>query len=81
MTQGVNNPSQFLTPWLHVETVAERVFERIESGRSGMVILPEVAWNLAWVLRSMPSWWQVFVRNGGGKHVSPDHVTKGQKEG
>ncbi|KAL8780206.1 MAG: hypothetical protein Q9194_001037 [Teloschistes cf. exilis] len=79
--KGVNNPSQFLTPWLHVETVAERVFERIESGRSGMVILPEVAWNLAWVLRSMPSWWQVFVRNGGGKHVSQDHVAKGQKEG
>ncbi|KAL8631110.1 hypothetical protein Q9189_003144 [Teloschistes chrysophthalmus] len=81
LTQGVTNPSTFLTPWLHVDTVAERVFERIVSGRSGMVILPEVVWNLAWVLRSMPSWWQVHIRNGGGKHVSPDSVAKRQKEG
>lgn len=81
MTQGINNPSKFLTPWLHAETVAEHVFERIVSSRSGMVILPEAVWNLGWVLRSMPSWWQVFVRNGAGKHVPPDLAAKRLQEG
>ncbi|KAL8688373.1 MAG: hypothetical protein Q9218_005700 [Villophora microphyllina] len=80
LTEGINHTSDFMFPWLHPETVAEKVFERIVSGRSGMVFVPEVAWNIGWVLRSLPSWWQVTVRNDGGKFVSPDMVARRHKE-
>lgn len=69
MTEGVNNPSTFLFPWQHAETVAEEIYKKIISGSSGMVFMPEVGWHLGWILRSLPMWWQVMVRNAGGEYI------------
>lgn len=69
LTEGVNNPSTFLFPWQHAETVAEEIYKKIISGSSGMVFVPEVGWHLGWILRSLPTWWQIMVRNGGGVYL------------
>ncbi|KAI4181147.1 MAG: hypothetical protein L6R41_006800 [Letrouitia leprolyta] len=41
MTDGINNPSTFLSPWQQPETVAEKIYEKIISGSSGMVFVPD----------------------------------------
>ncbi|KAL8762280.1 MAG: hypothetical protein Q9184_001692 [Pyrenodesmia sp. 2 TL-2023] len=69
LTDGVNNPSTFLFPWQHAETVAEEIYKKIIGGSSGMVFMPEVGWHLGWILRSLPTWWQIMVRNGGGFYL------------
>ncbi|KAI4100114.1 MAG: hypothetical protein LQ339_005636 [Xanthoria mediterranea] len=71
MTVGVNNPSTFLYPWNHPETVAEEIYKKIVSGSSGMLFVPEIGWHLGWILRSLPSWWQVSARNDAGKYITP----------
>ncbi|KAI4238140.1 MAG: hypothetical protein LQ349_001313 [Xanthoria aureola] len=71
MTVGVNNPSTFLYPWNYPETVAEDIYKKIVSGSSGMLFVPEIGWHLGWILRSLPSWWQVSARNDGGKYITP----------
>ncbi|KAL8772153.1 MAG: hypothetical protein Q9209_002588 [Squamulea sp. 1 TL-2023] len=70
LTEGINNSSTFLYPWYYPETVAERIYEKIASGSSGMVFVPEIGWYLGWILRSLPSWWQAYVRNDGGKYFT-----------
>ncbi|KAL8891810.1 MAG: hypothetical protein Q9215_001246 [Flavoplaca cf. flavocitrina] len=70
LTEGINNPSTFLYPWHHPETVAEEIYKKIISGSSGMVFVPEIGWHLSWILRSLPSWWQVIVRNDAGKYIT-----------
>ncbi|KAL8817038.1 MAG: hypothetical protein Q9223_004050 [Gallowayella weberi] len=40
--KGINNPSTFLFPWHHPETVAEEIYKKIVSGSSGMVFAPEI---------------------------------------
>ncbi|KAI4269721.1 MAG: hypothetical protein L6R38_007366 [Xanthoria sp. 2 TBL-2021] len=72
LTEGINNPSTFLYPWHHPETVAEEIFKKIVSGSSGMVFAPEIGWHLSWILRSLPSWWQVIVRNDAGKYITAE---------
>lgn len=69
MTVGVKNDSRFLLPTMHVETVAERVVERILQGSSGVLVLPEAAWWLGWVSRVWPMWMQIGLRNSGKKLV------------
>ncbi|KAL8668302.1 MAG: hypothetical protein Q9168_007069 [Polycauliona sp. 1 TL-2023] len=70
LTQGINNTSTFLFPWHRPETVAEEIYKKIVSGGSGMVFVPEIGWHLSWILRSLPSWWQVMVRNDNGKFIT-----------
>lgn len=65
MTHGVQNPSRFLLPTLTVETVAERTVDLLLQGRSGVLVLPEMAWWLGWVIRAWPMWAQLRVRNSG----------------
>ncbi|KAL8840916.1 MAG: hypothetical protein Q9170_001109 [Blastenia crenularia] len=69
LTEGISNRSKFLFPWQQPETVAEKIYEKIVSGSSGMVFVPDTAWHLGWILRSLPMWWQTIVRNGTGEHV------------
>ncbi|KAL8975322.1 MAG: hypothetical protein Q9197_000447 [Variospora fuerteventurae] len=69
LAQGVNHTSTFLIPWQHPETVAEEIFKKIVSGSSGMVFVPQVAWYLGWILRSLPTWWQITVRDSGGNCI------------
>ncbi|KAL8654337.1 MAG: hypothetical protein Q9210_001574 [Variospora velana] len=69
LTEGVNYTSTFLFPWQHPETVAEEIYMKIVSGSSGMVFMPRVGWHLGWILRSLPTWWQITVRNSGGNYV------------
>ncbi|KAI4142296.1 MAG: hypothetical protein L6R39_004992 [Caloplaca ligustica] len=71
LADGVNNTSTFLFPWQHPETVAEAIYKKIISGSSGMVFVPEMGWYLGWILRSLPMWWQIMIRNSGGEFV-PD---------
>lgn len=74
MTDGINNPSTFLSPWQQPETVAEKIYEKIISGSSGMVFVPDAAWHFGWILRSMPMWWQTIIRNSGGHYVPSNIV-------
>lgn len=69
LTDGVNDPSVFLFPWQHSATVAEGIHKKIISGSNEMVFMPEVGWHLGWILRSLPTWWQIMVRNGGGVYT------------
>ncbi|KAL8906849.1 MAG: hypothetical protein Q9207_001776 [Kuettlingeria erythrocarpa] len=69
LTEGVNNPSTFLYPWQHAETVAEEIYKKMISGSSGMVFVPEAGWYLSWILRSLPTWWQIMVRSFGGVYL------------
>ncbi|KAL9595254.1 MAG: hypothetical protein Q9219_006558 [cf. Caloplaca sp. 3 TL-2023] len=61
------------------ETVAEKIYEKIVSGSSGMVFVPDTAWHLGWILRSLPMWWQTSVRSSGGEYV-PAVTGVGKKE-
>ncbi|KAL8999791.1 MAG: hypothetical protein Q9169_001464 [Polycauliona sp. 2 TL-2023] len=70
LTEGIDNPSTFLYPWHYPETVAEEIYEKMVSGNSGMLFVPEIGWHLGWILRSLPSWWQVMVRNDAGKYIT-----------
>ncbi|KAL8970491.1 MAG: hypothetical protein Q9183_001498 [Haloplaca sp. 2 TL-2023] len=72
MTVGINNPSTFLFPWQYPETVAEAIFERIVEGKSGMLFVPEIGWYLGWIVRTLPSWWQIAVRNDNAKYIPVD---------
>ena len=69
LTEGINNTSKFLFPWHQPETVAEKIYEKIVSGNSGMVFVPDVAWHVGWTLRSLPMWWQTMVRNAGSEYI------------
>ncbi|KAI4172173.1 MAG: hypothetical protein LQ343_003733 [Gyalolechia ehrenbergii] len=69
LTDGIKNSSTFLFPWQQPETVAEKIHEKIVSGSSGMVFVPDTAWHFGWILRSLPMWWQTIVRNSGGEYV------------
>lgn len=70
LSEGINNPSTFLFPWHHPETVAEAIYEKIISGSSGMVFVPEIGWYLGWIVRFLPQWYQTAVRNENGKFVT-----------
>ncbi|KAL8799070.1 MAG: hypothetical protein Q9182_006166 [Xanthomendoza sp. 2 TL-2023] len=70
LTEGINNPSTFLFPWYHPETVAEEIYKKIVSGSSGMVFAPEIGWYLGWIVRSLPQWYQTAVRNDNGKYIT-----------
>ncbi|KAL8936589.1 MAG: hypothetical protein Q9216_004850, partial [Gyalolechia sp. 2 TL-2023] len=73
LTDGIVNSSTFLFPWQQPETVAEKIYEKIVSGSSGMVFVPDTAWHFGWITRSLPTWWQMAVRNSGGGYV-PSNV-------
>ena len=79
MTKTIEVRDKFVFPMLEVETVAEKVVEKILSGSSGVLVLPETANWLLWPLRMMPMWWQVALRKSTGgsiKHVeTPKDVT------
>ncbi|MCJ1287992.1 hypothetical protein MMC26_007345 [Xylographa opegraphella] len=48
----------WMTPVFEVETVAEAIFERVLSGQSGFVLLPQVAEWSVMTVRSWPWWLQ-----------------------
>ena len=58
-----------LLPWQFPETVAEKVVDKLTSGTSGVVYAPEMAEYIA-MIRAMPMWWQIFIRNGAGKTLT-----------
>ncbi|KAL8828977.1 MAG: hypothetical protein Q9191_002281 [Dirinaria sp. TL-2023a] len=69
MTKTVKVADKFLMPMQKVETVAEKVVQKILSGSSGIVLVPEAAAWLAWPLRAMPMWWQNRLRHRAGRLV------------
>jgi len=56
MTKSIEVPDKFLLPMQKVETVAEKVVQKILSGSSGVLVIPEAAGWVAWPLRMMPMW-------------------------
>ena len=69
LTKSVKVSDKFVMPMQKVETVAEKVVQKILSGSSGIVMAPEAANWFAWPLRMMPMWWQTFLRNEAGKGI------------
>lgn len=67
MTTGIRNESKFLMPTLRADAVAETIVEKVLSGSSGIVILPDMGSFLAWTVRCWPMWLQTLVRQGGIK--------------
>jgi len=56
MTKTIKVPDKFLLPMQKVETVAEKVVQKILSGNSGVLVIPEAASWIGWPLRMMPMW-------------------------
>ncbi len=56
MTKTIEVPDKFLLPMQKVETVAEKVVQKILSDSSGVLVIPEAASWVAWPLRMMPMW-------------------------
>ena len=83
MTKTIEVQDKFLLPMLKVEPVAEKVVEKILSGSSGVLVLPETANWLLWPLRMMPMWWQGALRKSAGGSVkqieTPKDVTDAVK--
>ncbi|KAL9014659.1 MAG: hypothetical protein Q9173_000692 [Seirophora scorigena] len=77
LAAGVINTLTFLFPWQHPDTVAEEIYKKIVSGGSGMVFMPQVAWHLGWILRSLPMWWQTLVRNSVAGFIPKEAMSKG----
>ena len=67
--EGYNNGPKFLMPSLEPETVAEAIVKQVLSGNSGQVVLPGFG-NILTLLRFMPHWYQLGVRNGGEKFMT-----------
>jgi len=61
LADGFVNQSNFVSPWLHPETVAEAMFEKIMSGNSGFVVLPRTHAYFAQTVRSWPFWLQKLI--------------------
>lgn len=61
--QGYKNDSKFLVPTLEPDTVAEGIVEKVLTGTSGQIVLPGAANIFATVIRSLPFWMQVRLRN------------------
>ncbi|KAG7004410.1 dehydrogenase RED2 [Physcia stellaris] len=71
---------KFVVPMLRVETVAEKVVEKIMSGNSGVIVIPEAANWVAWSARALPMWWQVFLRTESGRPIKGLRGLKEVKE-
>lgn len=56
MTKTIEVPDKFFMPMQKVETVAEKVVQKILSGNSGVLVIPEAAGWVVWPLRTMPLW-------------------------
>ena len=67
LTKTIKVTDKFLMPMQKVETVAEKVVQKILSGSSGIVMIPEAANWIAWPLRVIPMWLQVRLRHQTGK--------------
>ena len=58
LAEGFVNNSNFISPTLHPETVADAVFDQVLSGNSGHIILPKIHYWFAATVRSWPYWLQ-----------------------
>ena len=69
MTTGLRNESQFMMPTLSSEAVAAKIVEKVLSGSSGIVIIPNMGSFLAWTVRCWPMWLQTLVRRDAIKFM------------
>lgn len=67
--KGYSQNTAFVMPELHADTMAEAVVQQVLSGRSGSVILPQAGYMLP-LLRFMPDWYQIRLRNRGQSFMS-----------
>lgn len=61
--QGWNQKSEFMAPVLEVGSVAEGIVDAVLKGESGQVILPGSSRLVAPLLRALPDWFQIGLRN------------------
>lgn len=66
MTKGMEMKDKFLVPMQKVETVTEIVADKIFSGDSGVLTIPDAAGWMGWGIRGMPAWFQVWLRIRAG---------------
>ena len=79
MTSTIEVKDKFFIPMQHVETVAEKVVDKIVSGNSGVLVIPEAAGWLCWPLRMMPMWWQVRTRHQAGNSLKAKEGSETEK--
>ncbi|KAK4184196.1 hypothetical protein QBC35DRAFT_65341 [Podospora australis] len=61
---GTPNQPRFLSPLLHVETVAEAVVNTLQSGYGQVIYLPGIM-RYVTMLRALPEWaFRILIRNG-----------------
>lgn len=75
LTKTVKVTDKFIMPMQKVETVAEKTVQKILSGSSGILLVPDAANWFAWPLRMMPMWWQIRQRNRIGKVLGVGNVS------
>ncbi|KAL9617671.1 MAG: hypothetical protein Q9160_007546 [Pyrenula sp. 1 TL-2023] len=68
--QGWNQKTKFMDPVLEVESVAEAIVESVLKGESGQVILPGFNGLMSPILRALPDWWSISVRNHLEKYMT-----------
>jgi all-trans-retinol dehydrogenase (NAD+) len=64
LADGFVNKSNFLSPTLYPETVAEAIFAQVLSGNSGFVTIPKTHSWFAQTVRAWPWWMQKGVSDG-----------------
>lgn len=88
--EGWNQEPEFMSPVLEIGSVAEAIVNAVLKGESGQVILPGSSRMMVPMLRALPDWWVIGLRNklekfmSGGWHgrqvIDPEvrYATKGK---
>ena len=71
LAEGFVNKSNFVSPTLDAESVAEAVFEKVVSGDSGFVVLPKIHYWVATTVRAWPYWMQMGIAKGLAEVMRP----------